>query len=86
MSTLSSAKQINSTQLQTWLEQEKQKSIHNDITVIDVRERHEVEQHGKIKGAINIPFKLSPTMFMAGLSDINKHSKVRQTITTTLWL
>lgn len=80
MSTLSSAKQVNSAQLQIWLAQVKKKTIHNDITIIDVRERHEVEQHGKIKDAINLPFKLSPTMFIAGLSDVNKNAKVRRKI------
>ncbi|KAI7888121.1 beta-lactamase-like protein [Mucor mucedo] len=76
MSTLSSAKQVNSAQLQAWLSQEKKKVIANGITIVDVREHDEVEQHGKIKGAINVPFKLDTTMFLAALSDINKHSKV----------
>lgn len=76
MSTLSAARQVNGAQLQTWLAQEKKKTIQNDITIIDVRERNEVEQYGKIKGAINVPFKLETSMFLAGLSDVNKHSKV----------
>ncbi|CAO3652956.1 unnamed protein product [Mucor hiemalis] len=77
MSTIASAKQVNGTELKAWLAQEKKKPIHHgDMTVIDVRERHEVEKFGKIPGAINVPFKLEPAMFIAGLSDLNKHSKI----------
>ncbi|GAA5811775.1 hypothetical protein MFLAVUS_005218 [Mucor flavus] len=76
MSTLSLAKQINARELSDWLEKETKKTIQNDITIVDVRERHEIEKHGKIKGAVNVPFKLAPDMFLAGLSDLNKHTKV----------
>ncbi|GAA5802431.1 hypothetical protein HPULCUR_007896 [Helicostylum pulchrum] len=76
VSTLSLAKQINASELSDWLEKEKQKTIQNDITIVDVRERHEIEKHGKIKGAVNVPFKLTPDMFLAGLSDLNKHTKI----------
>lgn len=77
MSTLATAKQVNAGQLQQWVNSAKTKPIHNDFTIIDVRERNEVEKFGKIKGAINVPYKsLSSDMFIAGLSDLNKHSKV----------
>ncbi|KAG2231464.1 hypothetical protein INT48_007537 [Thamnidium elegans] len=57
MSTLSAAKQVNASELSNWLKKEKQKTIQNDITIVDVRERHEIEKHGKIKGAVNIVFQ-----------------------------
>jgi hypothetical protein len=74
-SALSSVKPVTSTQLSSWLAT-KNNQMYSNIVVVDVRERHEIEKYGKIKGSINIPFKLEPTMFEAGLSDINKHDKV----------
>jgi rhodanese-related sulfurtransferase len=73
-STMTTANQVNAIQLQTWLNTQKENTIHNDICIIDVRERREVEKFGKIKGAINVPFKSD--LFIAGLSDLNKQSKV----------
>ena len=76
-STLTTARQVNGTQLQSWLLKKKANTIHNGITLIDVRERQEVEKFGKIESAINIPFKLDPSVFIAGMSDLNKEDKVR---------
>jgi predicted sulfurtransferase len=74
-SALSSARPVTSSQLSNWLTT-KDNQMYSDVVVVDVRERHEIEKYGKIKGAINVPFKLEPTMFAAGLSDISKHDKV----------
>lgn len=71
-----SPKRINSSQLLTAIQQNEQKR-HSELVIVDVRERSEIEQEGKIKNAINVPFKLSHDMFTAGLSDINKHDMVR---------
>ncbi|KAG1451165.1 hypothetical protein G6F46_010239 [Rhizopus delemar] len=67
----SSVKQITSNQLVSW---SNEKKLYSDLIVIDVRERKEIEQKGKIKGALNIP--LSPKLFSAALSDINKDATV----------
>jgi hypothetical protein len=69
----SSVKQITSNQLVGWLNEKK---LYSDLIVIDVRERKEIEQKGKIKGALNIP--LSPKLFSAALSDINKDATVNK--------
>lgn len=73
--TMSTARQVTANQLSSWLAAQEAKS-HNDLIIVDVRERHEIEEHGKIKGALNVPFRLDPVMFAAGLSDLNKHGKV----------
>jgi len=72
---MSTARQVTANQLSSWLAAQEAKS-HNDLIIVDVRERHEIEEHGKIKGALNVPFRLDPVMFAAGLSDLNKHGKV----------
>ncbi|KAI9473414.1 MAG: beta-lactamase-like protein [Benjaminiella poitrasii] len=74
MSTMRAAKPVTSKQLISWLTNNNK--LQQDVTIIDVRERDEIEKFGKIKGAINVPFKLEPSMFAAGLSDINNNSKV----------
>lgn len=76
-STVSSAPQVSPKELSAWLAAQSTKTIQDDITIVDVRERHEIEKYGKIKGALNVPFKLSTDMFLAGLSDLNRQSKVR---------
>jgi hypothetical protein len=75
---MSRVKPITSSQLLATIQENEQKR-HSDIRIIDVRERSEIEQEGKIKNAINVPFKLSPDMFAAGLSDFNKHDMVTYT-------
>ncbi|CAO3640358.1 unnamed protein product [Mucor fragilis] len=72
---MSTARQVTANKLSSWLAAQETKA-HNDVIIVDVRERHEIEEHGKIKGALNVPFKLDPIMFSAGLSDLNKHGKV----------
>ena len=72
---MSTARQVTANQLSSWLATQETKA-HNDFIIVDVRERNEIEEHGKIKGALNVPFKLDPVMFSAGLSDLNKHGKV----------
>lgn len=72
------ARQVTANQLSAWLATQESKP-HNDLIVVDVRERNEIEQHGKIKGSLNVPFALDLTMFSAGLSDLNKHGKVMYT-------
>ncbi|KAI8328534.1 beta-lactamase-like protein [Choanephora cucurbitarum] len=66
---------INHSQLKGWLKEQEQK-WQTDITLVDVRERHEIEKHGKIKSALNVPFSLESKLFLAGLSDIAKSSKI----------
>lgn len=46
-----------------------------NLIIVDVRERSEVETHGKIKGALNVPLKVAPSLFSAALSDLDKHAK-----------
>ena len=66
---------INHSQLKRWLKEQEQQ-WQTDITLVDVRERHEIEKHGKIKSAVNVPFSLESKLFSAGLSDIAKSNKV----------
>ncbi|KAI8983469.1 beta-lactamase-like protein [Pilobolus umbonatus] len=71
-----SAKPVTGQQLNQWLQEKKSWQSQSDIVIIDVRERNEIEELGKITNAINIPFRLPSDMFAAGLSDINKHAQV----------
>jgi rhodanese-related sulfurtransferase len=62
-------------QLNDWL-QHTPKDVN---PLIDVRELSELEEHGKIKGAINIPFGLSKTnvqLFESMFSDLDKEKQV----------
>lgn len=73
-STSRSAKQITSSQLTEWMNQKK---LYSDMIIVDVRERSEIEEKGKIKGALNIPFSLSAELFKGALSEFNKETPVR---------
>lgn len=66
-----SVNKVAQNQLSEWLNEKK---LYSDLVVIDVRERKEVEQQGKIKGALNIP--LLPHLFHAALSDMNKEATI----------
>lgn len=46
-------------------------------SLIDVRERVEIERNGKIKTALNIPF-VHQDLFSAALSDIKKNDMVNR--------
>ncbi|ORE22429.1 Metallo-hydrolase/oxidoreductase [Rhizopus microsporus] len=72
-STSRSAKQITSSQLTEWMNQKK---LYSDMIIVDVRERSEIEEKGKIKGALNIPFSLSAELFKGALSEFNKETPI----------
>ncbi|KAI8088867.1 beta-lactamase-like protein [Halteromyces radiatus] len=53
--------------------------LNDKIQLIDVRNHDEIETHGRIKGALNIPYHIAedqPTLFSTVLSDLDRSSKV----------
>lgn len=51
--------------------------LQQNVSLIDVRDRNDIEKEGKLKNAINIPFHLQQEdMFTAALSDVKKQTPV----------
>ncbi|CAO3610759.1 unnamed protein product [Cunninghamella blakesleeana] len=82
-STIKSMETLTPTQLYTSLKNLSSIPFVNQedtsIQVIDVRNHDEIENNGKIKGALNIPYHVAeeqPNLFKTVLSDLNNHSKL----------
>lgn len=74
MSTHAGVKEMTATELSKLLDQQlKTDPFQKQIKLIDARERHEIEQHGRIHGAYNIPFsvfKNDKETYSAALQDV----------------
>lgn len=79
MSTHAGVKEMTATELSKLLDQQlKTDPFQKQIKLIDARERHEIEQHGRIHGAYNIPFsvfKNDKEIYSAALQDVFNGSK-----------
>jgi predicted sulfurtransferase len=49
------------------------------VQLVDVRNHDEIESHGKIKGALNVPYHVAedqPKLFSTVLNDLDRSRKV----------
>ncbi|KAI7884564.1 Metallo-hydrolase/oxidoreductase [Lichtheimia hyalospora FSU 10163] len=83
MSTHTAVKEMSVTELSKLLDQQRKTDpFQNQIKLIDARERHEIEQFGRIHGAHNIPFsvfKSDKDTYSAALEDVFNGSKHDET-------
>lgn len=72
--TTAAVKEMTPTELSKLLDQQlKTDPFQKQIKLIDARERHEIEQFGRIHGALNIPFsvfKNDKETYAAALEDV----------------